>query len=49
MAKYCKFRVEKQQVSYDGGETWHDVYPAVKRHTRLISYNDSECGYVSAT
>ena len=40
-----KYNQEKQQVSYDMGETWEDVVPLNTRQGSLVQANSTDCGY----
>lgn len=42
---YDEYWVEKQQVSYDSGLTWADVYPEVTRQGSLKKQNSTTCGW----
>ena len=43
---FDKHEQEKQQVSYDNGQTWTDVVPENTRTGSLIEENSTDCGYV---
>ena len=49
MSSYCKFYLEKKQVSYDNGVTFIDVVPAETRKGNLIQRDSPACGYVPPT
>ena len=40
---YCKFYKEKEQVSYDGGQTWNDI-PGTDRKGNIYEYDSPDCG-----
>ena len=40
--EYCKFYKEKEQVSYNSGQTWNDIPGAVRRGD-LYEYDSSDC------
>lgn len=41
-----KYKEEKQQVSYDNGQTWADTSPLVTRTGQVMEYLSEDCGYV---
>lgn len=50
---YCegttKYYKQKQQVSYDGGQTWQDVTPPVYQKGGVAESQSTDCGYVPPT
>ena len=40
---YCKFYKEKEQVSYDSGQTWSDI-PGTDRKGNIYEYDSPDCG-----